>query len=50
MKIEHVDISPEEFTAKMKTFESNLANLFTESKMLEMEIQNNLKGLNYGND
>lgn len=47
VKIEHVDITPEEFTAKMKTFESNLANLFTESKMLEMEIQNNLKGLRY---
>lgn len=47
VKIEHVDITPEEFTAKMKTFESNLANFFAESKMLEMEIQNNLKGLNY---
>jgi type I restriction enzyme M protein len=47
VKIEHVDISPEEFTAKMKTFESNLANFFAESKMLEIEIQNNLKSLKY---
>ena len=47
VKIEHVDISQEEFTSKMKTFESNLANLFAESKSFEMEIQNNLKGLKY---
>lgn len=45
VKIEHVDISPEEFTAKMKTFESNLSELFKKNKTLEMEIQNNLKGL-----
>ena len=45
VKIEHVDISPEEFTAKMKTFKSNLSELFKENKTLEMEIQNNLKGL-----
>ncbi|WP_333810020.1 HsdM family class I SAM-dependent methyltransferase [Flavobacterium sp.] len=45
VKIEHVDISPEEFTAKMKNFESNLSELFKENKTLEMEIQNNLKGL-----
>lgn len=47
VKIEHVDITPEEFATKMKTFESNLANLFAESKTLEMEIQGNLKGLCY---
>lgn len=47
VKIEHVDITPEEFTSKMKTFESNLANLFKENKTLEVEIQNNLKGLKY---
>ncbi|WP_111567829.1 HsdM family class I SAM-dependent methyltransferase [Flavobacterium aquaticum] len=47
VKIEHVDISSEEFNAKMKTFESNLANLFAESKELEKEIKNNLKGLKY---
>lgn len=45
VKIEHVDISPEEFTAKMKNFESNLSELFKENETLEMEIQNNLKGL-----
>lgn len=47
VKIEHVDITPEEFATKMKTFESNLANLFAENKTLEIEIQNNLKGLSY---
>lgn len=47
VKIEHVDITPEEFAAKMKTFESNLADLFAESKALEIEIQDNLKGLRY---
>lgn len=47
VKIEHVDITPQEFAAKMKTFENNLAHLFAESKTLEMEIQNNLKKLKY---
>ncbi len=42
-----MDISPEEFASKMKTFESNLADLFAESKALEIEIQDNLKGLKY---
>lgn len=45
VKMEHVDITPQEFTAKMKTFESNLVNLFAESKTLENEIQNNLMKL-----
>jgi type I restriction enzyme M protein len=47
VKIEYTDITAEEFTAKMKTFESNLEELFAESKTLEKEIQNNLKGLKY---
>ena len=47
VKIEYVDITPEEFTDKMKSFEDNLNCLFTESKILEKEIQNNLKGLKY---
>lgn len=45
VKIEYTDITAEEFTTKMKTFESNLEELFAESKTLEKEIQNNLKGL-----
>lgn len=47
VKIEYVDITPKEFADKMKTFESNLESLFSESKLLEIEIQNNLRGLNY---
>jgi type I restriction enzyme M protein len=47
VKIEYTDITPDEFAAKMKTFESNLEGLFAESKTLEMEIQNNLKDLRY---
>ena len=47
VKIEYTDITAEEFATKMKTFESNLETLFAESKTLELEIQNNLKGLKY---
>lgn len=47
VKIEYTDITPAEFASKMKTFESNLASLFAESKTLEKEIQNNFKGLRY---
>ena len=47
VKIEYTDITPKEFEDKMKTFETNLSELFKESKTLEMEIQNNLKGLRY---
>ena len=47
VKIEYTDISTAEFTTKMKTFESNLEELFAESKTLEKEIQNNLKGLKH---
>lgn len=47
VKIEYTDITPEEFATKIKTFESNLNDLFAESKTLEMEIQNNLKSLKY---
>lgn len=47
VKIEYVDITAEEFKAKMKGFESNLEDLFAESKSLEEEIQGNLKSLRY---
>jgi len=47
VKIEYVDITAEEFDAKMKGFEENLNKLFVESRTLETEIQNNLKGLRY---
>lgn len=47
VKIEHVDISPEEFASKMKSFKSTLDALFAESKNLELEIKNNMKALKY---
>lgn len=47
VKIEYIDITHEEFVAKMKGFEDNLSTLFTEGKTLESEIQENLKGLRY---
>jgi len=47
VKIEYVDITADEFESKMKGFEENLSKLFEESRMLETEIQNNLKGLRY---
>lgn len=47
VKIEYTDITPAEFEAKMKAFQSNLDNLFSESKELEKEIQQQLNGLKY---
>jgi len=47
VKIKYVDITSGEFAAKIKSFENNLESLFVESKSLEKEIQNNLKGLSY---
>ena len=47
VKIEHTDITPEEFEEKMKGFKTNLDNLFAESKSLEIEIQKQLNGLKY---
>jgi type I restriction enzyme M protein len=47
VKIEYIDISADEFATKMNDFETNLGNLFSESKSLEKEIQNNLKSLRY---
>lgn len=47
VKIDYVDITHEEFTAKLKGFEENLKGLFAESKVLEKEIESNLKGLRY---
>ncbi len=47
VKIEYVDITAEEFEAKMKSYEENLSKLFAEGKELEKEIMGNLKGLRY---
>ncbi|PCI50291.1 MAG: SAM-dependent methyltransferase [Oceanospirillales bacterium] len=47
VKIEYVDITPEQFAQKMQGFTSNLDNLFSQSRELEAEIKKQLAGLKY---
>ncbi|OTQ25998.1 SAM-dependent methyltransferase [Gilliamella apicola] len=47
VKIEYVDITPEEFAAKMQGYTQNLKELFKESHTLEEEIKKQLAGLKY---
>lgn len=47
VKIEYVDLTPEQFSAKMQGFTNNLNNLFKESAGLEQEITKQLAGLRY---
>lgn len=47
VKIEYVDITPEQFAEKMQGFTSNLDSLFDQSRELETEIKKQLAGLKY---
>ena len=47
VKIDYVDISHAEFTAKMANYSSNLEQMFQESRTLEAEIQTQLGRLGY---
>lgn len=47
VKIDHVEISKEEFEAKIRDFSSSLEALFSESEKLEDQIKVGLKGLLY---
>jgi len=47
VKIEYVDLTPEQFAAKMRGFTGNLDRLFKESAGLEQEIRKQLAGLRY---
>ncbi len=47
VKIEYVDITAEEFETKMRGFQKNLDRMFAESRVLETEIQKQLKELRY---
>ncbi|MGO4710802.1 N-6 DNA methylase [Chryseobacterium sp. 2TAF14] len=47
VKIEYVDITPEEFAEKMQDFETNLQSLFAEGNALDVKIQEQLKSLKY---
>ena len=47
VKIEYVDITPEQFDAKMQGFSEHLDSLFGQSRDLEVEIKKQLVGLKY---
>jgi type I restriction enzyme M protein len=47
VSIEYVDITREEFDAKMNGFNNNLDSLFAESRSLEVQIKKKLAGLKY---
>ncbi|WP_300319562.1 class I SAM-dependent DNA methyltransferase [Idiomarina sp.] len=47
VKIEYVDITPEQFAEKMQGFSSNLDSLFGQSSDLESEIKKQLAGLKF---
>ena len=47
VKIEHVDITPEEFKAKMNGYTTSLACKFKTSEELETAIMEQLRGLKY---
>ncbi|HEJ9147994.1 TPA: SAM-dependent DNA methyltransferase [Serratia marcescens] len=47
VKIEYTDMTPEQFTAKMKGFTENLESLFSQSRELEAEIKKQMAGLKY---
>ena len=47
VKIEYVDIAPEQFAEKIQSFTSNLDSLFSQSRKLESEIKKQLAGLKY---
>lgn len=46
VKIEYTDITPKQFSEKMKGFTDNLNKLFSQSRELEAEIKRKLEGLN----
>jgi len=48
VKIEYVDISQVDFESKLSEFDIKLNSLFSESKVLEEEIKNNIARLNLG--
>ncbi|AWV25328.1 SAM-dependent methyltransferase [Citrobacter youngae] len=47
VKIEYTDMTPEQFTAKMKGFTESLEGLFSQSRELEAEIKKQMAGLKY---
>ena len=47
MKIEYVELSPEDFEQRMKAYQERLDKLFAEGKVLEEEIGKRLGELRY---
>ena len=47
IKIDYVDITAEEFEAKMTAFQDKLSDLFQQSHALEQEIEKQMKGIKY---
>lgn len=47
IKIDYVDITAEEFDAKMIAFQNKLSDLFQQSHTLEQEIEKQMKGIKY---
>jgi type I restriction enzyme M protein len=47
VKIEYIDITPEEFEEKLNGYKTNINSLFAESNDLEMEIKKQLGDLHY---
>ena len=47
IKFDYVDITAEEFEAKMTAFQSKLSDLFQQSHALEEEIEEQMKGIKY---
>ena len=47
VKIEYVELTPEEFTEKMRGFTARLDEMFTESHRLENEVKRQLGLINY---
>ena len=47
VKMEHVDLSPEEFQRKLQDFQADLRNYFKESRRLENDILQQLETLTY---
>jgi type I restriction enzyme M protein len=47
IKIDYVDITAEEFEAKITAFQNKLSDLFQQSHALEQEIEKQMKGIKY---
>ena len=47
IKIDYVDISPQEFEEKMQVYQDRLASLFAQSHELEKEIEKQMRRVRY---